>query len=125
LYASRNRHQASLVAAWNRGACDRFGVFGHLRILPADGLDAEDALALGLVALGVLPLDGLDERGQSLAQLGLREALPAGDRREGDHLGPGRPFVGLADSGGRQLSRRTGRRFRELLEERRRESRPD
>lgn len=27
-----------------------------------------------------------------------------------------RPFVGIDDSGGRQLSRRTGRRFREHLE---------
>ncbi len=30
-----------------------------------------------------------------------------------------RPFVGVADSGGRQLSRQTGRRLRELLEKRR------
>lgn len=31
-----------------------------------------------------------------------------------------RPFVGIVDSGGRQLSTETGRRVRELLEERRR-----
>lgn len=36
-----------------------------------------------------------------------------------------RPFVGLVDSGGRQLSRRTGQRFRERLEEKRRAGRPD
>jgi len=34
-----------------------------------------------------------------------------------------RPFIGIADSGGRELSRQTGRRFREMLEERRRASR--
>jgi len=27
-----------------------------------------------------------------------------------------RPFIGIADSGGRELSRQTGRRFREMLE---------
>lgn len=35
------------------------------------------------------------------------------------------PFVGIADSGGRQLSRQTGRRFRELLEQKHRARRPD
>ncbi len=35
------------------------------------------------------------------------------------------PFVGVADSGGKQLSRDTGRRFRELLEKRQRARRPD
>lgn len=30
------------------------------------------------------------------------------------------PFVGVADSGGRQLSQQTGKRLRELLEDRRR-----
>jgi hypothetical protein len=30
-----------------------------------------------------------------------------------------RPFVGIADSGGRQLSRESGRRFREILEDKR------
>ncbi len=34
-----------------------------------------------------------------------------------------RPFVGIVDSGGSQLSTETGRRFRELLEERRRAGR--
>jgi hypothetical protein len=34
------------------------------------------------------------------------------------------PFVGVADSGGRQLSRETGRRFRVLLEEKRDAGRP-
>lgn len=33
------------------------------------------------------------------------------------------PFAGIADSGGQQLSRETGRRLRELLEARRRASR--
>lgn len=35
------------------------------------------------------------------------------------------PFIGIIDSGGRQLSTETGRRFRELLEERQRARRPD
>ncbi|HEY2295450.1 MAG TPA: ribbon-helix-helix protein, CopG family [Thermoanaerobaculia bacterium] len=30
------------------------------------------------------------------------------------------PFIGIADSGGQQLSERTGQRFRELLAERKR-----
>jgi len=34
------------------------------------------------------------------------------------------PFAGIADSGGRQLSRESGRRFREKLEEKRRAGGP-
>jgi len=34
------------------------------------------------------------------------------------------PFVGVIDSGGRQLSRESGRKLRELLEERHRARRP-
>ncbi|HVT16083.1 MAG TPA: ribbon-helix-helix protein, CopG family [Thermoanaerobaculia bacterium] len=34
------------------------------------------------------------------------------------------PFVGIADSGGQQLSTGTGRKLRQLLEERRRARRP-
>jgi Arc/MetJ-type ribon-helix-helix transcriptional regulator len=31
-----------------------------------------------------------------------------------------RPYIGIADSGGQQLSERTGKRFREVIEERQR-----
>jgi metal-responsive CopG/Arc/MetJ family transcriptional regulator len=44
------------------------------------------------------------------------EPLSAYDRLAG--------FVGVADSGGRQLSTGTGKRLREILEERRRASHP-
>jgi Arc/MetJ-type ribon-helix-helix transcriptional regulator len=69
----------------------------------------------------------VEQRGQTRSEV-IRDAIAhlAGEDREGglsafDRL---RPFVGIADSGGRQLSRETGRRFRELLEEKRHARRP-
>lgn len=67
-------------------------------------------------------------RGQSRSEV-IRDAIGrlAGEER---HVGTDsalerlRPFVGIADSGGRQLSRESGRRFRELLEEKHRARRP-
>jgi predicted DNA-binding protein len=60
-------------------------------------------------------------RGQNRSEV-IRDAI--------DHLSEGegalsaleklRPFVGIADSGGRQLSTATGRRFRELMEQKQR-----
>jgi len=68
-----------------------------------------------------------ERRGQTRSEV-IRDAIGrlAGEEREGglsafDRL---RPFVGIADSGGRQLSRETGRRFRELLEQKRHARRP-
>jgi Arc/MetJ-type ribon-helix-helix transcriptional regulator len=61
-------------------------------------------------------------RGQTKSEV-LRDAIARMAEEEG---GPGsaydrlQPFIGIADSGGRQLSTATGRRLREILEERRR-----
>jgi Arc/MetJ-type ribon-helix-helix transcriptional regulator len=69
----------------------------------------------------------VEQRGQTRSEV-IRDAIGrlASEEREGglsafDRL---RPFAGIADSGGRQLSRETGRRFRELLEEKRHARRP-
>ena len=68
------------------------------------------------------------QRGQTKSDV-IRDAIEHLARKpetgEASALETLRPFVGVADSGGRQLSRRTGERFRELLEERRRAGRPD
>ena len=58
-----------------------------------------------------------EERGQSKSEV-LREAIErlARESRSRTALDRLRPYVGIADSGGRQLSGQTGRRFRELLE---------
>ena len=61
-------------------------------------------------------------RGQTKSEV-LRDAITRLAEEEG---GPAsayhrlQPFIGIADSGGRQLSTATGRRLREILEERRR-----
>lgn len=65
-------------------------------------------------------------RGQTKSEV-IRDAITRlAEEEEGtsayDRL---RPFVGVADSGGLQLSTDTGRRFRKLLEEKRRARRPD
>jgi Arc/MetJ-type ribon-helix-helix transcriptional regulator len=60
-------------------------------------------------------------RGQSRSEV-IRDAigrLETEEEQEGtaSALERLRPFVGVIDSGGRQLSRESGRKFRELLEE--------
>ncbi|MFP3940347.1 MAG: CopG family ribbon-helix-helix protein [Thermoanaerobaculia bacterium] len=67
-------------------------------------------------------------RGQSRSEV-VRDAigrLASEERQDGTASALERlsPFVGIADSGGRQLSRESGRRFRELLEEKHRARRP-
>jgi Arc/MetJ-type ribon-helix-helix transcriptional regulator len=63
-----------------------------------------------------------ERRGQTRSDV-IRDAIGhlAEEDREGttafERL---RPYIGIADSGGEQLSTATGRRFRELLEEHRR-----
>jgi len=62
------------------------------------------------------------QRGQTKSEV-IRDAiarLAGEDRAQPSAHDKLRPFVGIVDSGGRQLSTETGRRFRELLEERRR-----
>jgi Arc/MetJ-type ribon-helix-helix transcriptional regulator len=74
-------------------------------------------------------LDRLAERrGQTRSEV-IRDAIGhlADDEKEGapsayDRL---RPFIGIADSGGRNLSVDSGRKFREILEEKHRARRPD
>ena len=69
------------------------------------------------------------ERGQSKSEV-IRDAIERLVHTENDSAKGAsalqllKPWVGIADSGGRQLSRDTGKRFRELLEERRRAGRP-
>jgi hypothetical protein len=60
-------------------------------------------------------------RGQTRSDV-IRDAIDRLAEGEGElsALERLRPYVGLADSGGRQLSTGTGRRFRELVEDRRR-----
>lgn len=60
-------------------------------------------------------------RGQTKSDL-IRDAISRLVEEEGELSAYQRlqPFVGIADSGGRQLSKDTGRRFREALEEKRR-----
>ncbi len=68
------------------------------------------------------------QRGQTKSDV-IRDAIEHLAREQeasgGTALERLRPFIGIADSGGRQLSRQTGRRFREMLEERRRAGRSD
>ncbi len=69
------------------------------------------------------------ERGQTKSEV-IRDAIERLVHTEDDSAKGGsalqrlKPWAGIADSGGRQLSRDTGKRFRELLEERRRAGRP-
>lgn len=62
------------------------------------------------------------QRGQTKSEV-IRDAIEhlAQEKAlgEGSALERLQPFVGIVDSGGRQLSRHTGRRFRELLQEKR------
>lgn len=68
-------------------------------------------------------IERLAERsGQTHAEVS-RDAIEPLANEEEDSLSASerlRPFVAVADSGGRQLSHETGRRFREILEARRR-----
>jgi Arc/MetJ-type ribon-helix-helix transcriptional regulator len=57
----------------------------------------------------------------------IRDAIARCAQDEGEQVSAYRrlqPFVGIADSDGRQLSERTGQKLRELLEEKRRVRRP-
>jgi Arc/MetJ-type ribon-helix-helix transcriptional regulator len=66
-------------------------------------------------------------RGQTKSEV-IRDAIARLAEEEGEQLSAYHrlePFVGIIDSGGKQLSAETGRRFRELLEERRRARRSD
>ena len=67
------------------------------------------------------------QRGQTRSEV-IRDAIGhlADEGQEGSPSAYERlqPFIGIADSGGRQLSRETGRRFRELLDEKRHARRP-
>lgn len=61
-------------------------------------------------------------RGQTKSEV-IRDAIALLAEEEGEQLSAYdrlRPFIGIIDSGGKQLSTDTGRRFRELLEEGRR-----
>lgn len=60
------------------------------------------------------------ERGQTRSEV-IRDAIAglAGEIGEGTALAALRPYCGIADSGGLQLSTGTGRRLRRVLEERR------
>jgi len=62
-----------------------------------------------------------EQRGQTWTEI-LREALRrlAEDEMEPSAYDRLRPFIGCSDSGGQQLSERTGTRLRELLEEKQR-----
>lgn len=62
------------------------------------------------------------QRGQTKSDV-IRDAivrLASDETEESSALDKLRAYAGIADSGGRQLSTDTGRRLRELLEERRR-----
>jgi Arc/MetJ-type ribon-helix-helix transcriptional regulator len=66
------------------------------------------------------------QRGQSKSEV-IRDAISRLAEQPGERVSALqrlRPFVGLVDSGGRQLSERTGRKLRELLERKRRARRP-
>lgn len=67
-------------------------------------------------------------RGQTRSEV-IRDAITRLADEEGEQLSAYQrlqPFVGIADSGGKQLSEGTGKRLRELLEEKReRARRPD
>ena len=61
-------------------------------------------------------------RGQTQSDV-IRDAIDRLAQEEGEPLSAFQrlqPFIGVADSGGQQLSESTGRRFREMLEERKR-----
>lgn len=68
-----------------------------------------------------------ERRGQTRSEV-IRDAIAHLGEGEGDEgrsaLERLRPFLGVADSGGRQLSRDTGRQFREILEAKRNARRP-
>ncbi|MFL6201174.1 MAG: ribbon-helix-helix protein, CopG family [Thermoanaerobaculia bacterium] len=60
-------------------------------------------------------------RGQTQSEV-IRDAIARLADEEGEQLSAYQrlqPFVGIADSGGKQLSQGTGKRLRELLEEKR------
>lgn len=64
-------------------------------------------------------------RGQTQSEV-IRDAIARLADEEGEQLSAYQrlqPFVGIADSGGKQLSESTGRRLRELLEEKRKRAR--
>lgn len=67
-------------------------------------------------------------RGQTRSEV-IRDAIARLADEEGEQLSAYQrlqPFVGIADSGGKQLSQGTGKRLRELLEEKRKRARrPD
>jgi len=62
-----------------------------------------------------------ERRGQTKSDV-IRDAIArlAEDEREASAYDRLRPFIGVADSGGQQLSQDTGRKFREALEDKRR-----
>jgi Arc/MetJ-type ribon-helix-helix transcriptional regulator len=68
-----------------------------------------------------------ERRGQTRSEV-IRDAIGrlASEHDDASHSAFERlqPYIGIADSGGRQLSRASGRRFREILEEKRRARRP-
>ena len=67
------------------------------------------------------------KRGQTQSEV-MRDAITRLAEEEGEPLSAFQrlqPFIGIADSGGRQLSENTGQRFREMLEERKRARRSD
>jgi Arc/MetJ-type ribon-helix-helix transcriptional regulator len=66
-------------------------------------------------------------RGQTKSEV-IRDAIARLAEEEGEPLSAYHrlePFIGVFDSGGEQLSTETGRRFREILEEKRRARRSD
>lgn len=65
-------------------------------------------------------------RGQTKSEI-IRDAIARLADEEGDRIAAYerlQPFMGIIDSGGRQLSKETGRRLRQLLAEKRRARRP-
>ena len=67
------------------------------------------------------------QRGQTKSEV-LRDAIARLAEEEGEPLSAYQrlqPFIGVVDSSGRRPSTETGRRLREILEERRRASRSD
>lgn len=66
------------------------------------------------------------QRGQTRSEV-IRDAIARLAEDQGEKVSAYQklqPFIGVADSGGRQLSERTGQKLRELLEEKRRARRP-
>lgn len=80
-------------------------------------LDAHTKAALERLAL---------RRGQTKSEV-IRDAISRLADSEGELSAYQRlrPFIGVVDSGRKDLSENTGRKFRELLEEKRRARRPD